>query len=89
MGDTADHYTDFGDYDFLWDGVKKTTNGMDTFWVLWQPGHPNPPRVKFSSEEEAERVAGIMVRKHGGVYYVLQAKTKLKKLTPVEKTVLK
>lgn len=99
MGDTADYYTDFGDYDRLWDDVKattksavsaKTTTGKTAkFWILWQPESSLPPRVKFKTQKEAERVAEIMARKHRKVFYVLRAIAEFEVLpTPVSKVVL-
>lgn len=42
-----------------------------TFWILWNPASDLPPRVKFTTLDEARKGALAMARKHGGTFHVM------------------
>lgn len=63
---------------------------MNRFWLLWNPSHPSPPRVRFDNRAEALRVAEEMAKKNPGEeFYVLcatslvQAEANPVKVTPL------
>ena len=39
---------------------------MKPFWILWCPTGPTPPRVRFSTEKQALKVAEKMAAEHPG-----------------------
>lgn len=43
-------------------------------FIIWQPEYHAPPKVKFTSQPDAERAAGILAQRNPGkTFYVLQA----------------
>lgn len=82
-----DHYM-FGDpIDMFAKSYHKPRKDTDKFWILWTPTCEKPPRVRFYSQKEAENAAEVMTRKHGGVFFVLQAKSRFEQQpTPIAKT---
>lgn len=43
------------------------------FYLIWNPRSEQPPRVRYPSEEEGDRVAGLMVAQHNEEFILLQA----------------
>lgn len=59
------------------------------FWLLWNPCSNKPPRVKFTTQEHAERIAERMADEWRQPVYVLEAKSKFERVeSPIKKTVL-
>lgn len=70
------------------DSTRKGT--MKTFWVLWNPLSKVPPQVRFSTQEEAEKIAAFMARRHNATFYVLKAETQVEVApAPIKSTKLK
>lgn len=46
---------------------------MSKFWILWNPTAPMPPKVRFTTQAEAERVAEIMARRQPGDTFLILA----------------
>lgn len=46
-----------------------------TFWILWNPTNYKPPRVRFTSRAEAERIAAECSLKWNARIYVMEAKS--------------
>lgn len=41
------------------------------FWILWNEASDRPPKVKFTTLDEARKGALAMARKHGGTFHVM------------------
>jgi hypothetical protein len=67
---------------------KRQTPGA-RFWILWNPLSNLPPRVRFGTRAEAERIAAECAVKYNGRVYVCEAKMFFEPLSvPVSQTVL-
>lgn len=63
--------------------VVKTVE-QPRFWILWGPASGKPPRIRFSTEAEADRVAKIMVGKYHQQFYVMESKRMFQDGPPTE-----
>lgn len=46
---------------------------MKPFFIIWNPTHPYPPKVRFDSYEQAAKVAERMAEQNvGEEFYVLE-----------------
>lgn len=43
------------------------------FFILWNPRSTTPPRVRFETLKEAQRIAEDMAQRHGEPFYVMKA----------------
>lgn len=43
------------------------------FFIIWNPRAPMPPRVRFETLKNAQRIAEQMAQRHGEPFYVLKA----------------
>lgn len=64
---------------------------METkFWLIWNPASNLPPKVQFVSEADADRAAAEMAERHGGVFYVCEARSRAERAyTPVRRVLLR
>ncbi len=61
-----------------------------SFWILWCPSYPAPPKVRFNTLEQAQKVAKEMAQRNGTQFYVLKAVSLSERaLPPVKTTKLK
>jgi hypothetical protein len=64
---------------------------QEKFWILWCPTSDKPPRVRYSSVAEAEKVADIMAQKNPGMEFIVceaqfgKARSKKVEKTPYTK----
>ncbi len=47
---------------------------MKRFWILWSPYSHLPPTTMFRTKGEAKVAARVMAKRHGGLFYICQAK---------------
>ena len=48
------------------------------FWLVWNPDHPSPPKKRYPTRQEAQRVARALAAKHSGTsaqVFVLKAQS--------------
>lgn len=63
-------------------GPRVDTFDAPTFWILWNPTNFKPPRVRFSTREEAERIAAECSIKWSAQVYVMEAKACFERSAP-------
>lgn len=44
-----------------------------SFYLLWNPAHPSPPKVRFATLDEARRIARALAERDGSTMYILKA----------------
>ncbi len=65
-------------------------SNVKAFYIIWNPSSARPPTVRFHNLEDAQKVAAMMVAKHGETFFVCKAVSCSEKAAmPVKTTVLK
>lgn len=56
------------------------------FFIIWNPRSSLPPKVRFSTLKEAQRVAEAMAQRHGEPFYVMKAVSLAQRSAPPVET---
>lgn len=81
---------DDGEFRCEWDSAwLKKRPTVEKFYILWNPSYPTPPRVRFSSPDNAQECAEQMARRNPGeAFYVCEIKALVRCEISLPKTTL-